>query len=145
MKVILTKDVAKVGRRHEIKDLANGFARNFIIARGLGVMADAKNLAKLKTEGVEKVVQNDLLNQLLIDLSGKVIKLEAKANDKGHLFASIHLVDILKALKQQHRLEIPETMVIYDDPIKAIGEHEIKIKSSAGIGKLKVEIVKKDF
>ena len=127
MKVILTKDVAKVGRKNEVKELADGFARNFIMARGLGVMADAKNLTKLKAEGVKKEVQGDLLNKLLLALSDKVIKLTAKANEQGHLFASIHLADILQALKQQYRLEIPETMVIFPEPLKAIGDYRVAL------------------
>lgn len=141
MKIILTKDVAKVGRRHEVKELADGFARNFIIARGLGVVATEKNLAKLKSESVEKKVQGDLLDKLLLELGDKVIKLEAKASDKGHLFASIHLVDILKALKAQHRLEITESMILLDEPIKTVGEHKVELKTTPpGRGHLLVQV-----
>lgn len=140
MKVILVKDVAKVGRKNEVKELADGFARNFIITRGLGVVANERNLAKLKAEKVEKIVKGDLLEKLLLGLSDKVVILKAKANDKGHLFAGLHLADILAALKAQHRVEIPESFVIYDEPIKTIGEHELKIKTSSSVGKLKVVV-----
>jgi large subunit ribosomal protein L9 len=140
MKVILTKDVAKVGRRHEVKELADGFARNFIIARGLGVLATEKNLAKLKAEHVEKAVQGDLLDKLVSGLSNKVVKLEAKASDKGHLFASIHLAQILQALKDQHRIEIPESMVILPEPLKTVGEHHIQIKTPHSKGEFLVQI-----
>lgn len=141
MRVILIKDVAKVGRKNEVKELADGFARNFIIARGLGVLATDKNLAKLKAEGAEKKVKIDLLDQTLLDLENKVIKLEAKANDQGHLFASIHLADILTALKQQHRVDIPESLVIYSEPIKTVGDHRVELKTTPpGRGHLLVQV-----
>lgn len=144
MKVILIKDVAKVGRKNEVKDLADGFARNFIIARGLGLIANDKNLAKLKAEGAEKKVQSDLLEKLLTDLSGKIVKIEAKANNKGHLFASIHLADILHTLKAQHSLEIPEAMIVLSEPLKIVGKHKVELKTTPpGRGHLVVQVTAK--
>lgn len=137
MKVILTKDVAKVGRRHEIKELADGFARNFIIARNLGVIADEKNLKKLKIWQQEDGDKNKT------GPTGEwAIKIIAKASEKGHLFASIHPEDISQALQKQHHLEIPAEIILLPEPIKALGNHQVELKTTPpGQGRLIVQVV----
>lgn len=153
MKIILTKDVAKVGRRHEVKDLADGFARNFIIARGLGVVADEKNLAKLKSwqnqAAAEKNIQAELWQKLVGEIGERALVITAKANEQGHLFASLHAGDISRVLREQLRLEIPPEMIVLPEPIKTLGEHEVEIKTApslasdgAGFLKIRVEAIK---
>lgn len=139
MKVILLRDVAKVGRKYEVKELADGFARNFIIARGLGIVADAKNLDKLKGwqakgNGDQKII-----------LPSEPVQITAKANDQGHLFASIHAEQITEATKKQFGIEISPEIIDLSEPLKAVGKYELKLKTtSPEQGRLRVEIAAKN-
>lgn len=148
MKVILIKDVAKVGRRHEVKDLSDGYARNFIIARGWGIVADEKNLARLKNwqeqSGTDKKIQKDLLQKLLAHLGEKAVVISRKANEQGHLFASLHAADIAAALREQCRIAVTPEMIDLPAPIKAVGEYQIDLKAAERVGRfpLRVEGIK---
>src|SRR5579863_10122373 len=94
MKVILLKDIAKVGRRYDVKDVSSGHAQNLLIPRGDAVAATPEALRRYETmrtkaEGERKIHQ-DLLLKNLKDLEGAGLKVSGKANDKGHLFAGLH-------------------------------------------------------
>jgi large subunit ribosomal protein L9 len=127
MKVILLKDVAKVGRKFEVKELADGFARNFIIARGLGQVATESNLKRLEILKSEKQKNGAGAR----DLNGVKIILSAKANEEGHLFASIHKEEILKELQRQEGISLEIKQLELPEPIKAVGEHEVKVNYDA--------------
>jgi len=138
MKVILLKDVAKVGRRYEVKELADGYARNFIIARGLGIMVDAKNLKKLeelkKKVGVTQQLEGALLTKQLEELKGLKVHLKAKANPEGHLFAGIHPNQIVKQLQAEQGISFPAESILLEGVIKSIGEHQVKLKIADQVG-----------
>ncbi|MCC6290951.1 50S ribosomal protein L9 [Candidatus Nomurabacteria bacterium] len=144
MKIILTKDVAKVGRAYEVKDLSDGFARNLIIARGLGLPATEENLKRLRKEKDQREmsskVQTELLEGALEQLEGLVVKISVKASDTGHLFAGLHERDIRAALKEQTHLNLPEEMIILEEPIKTVGERVIKLKTGPIEGQFKLLI-----
>jgi large subunit ribosomal protein L9 len=132
MKVILLKDVAKLGKKYEVKDVSDGHATNFLIPRGLVEIASAGNIKKLeiqkaKDEG-ERKVRNDLLAKNLNDVSAVVIEMEEKANDKGHLFAGIHKEELVPVIKAQTHLDIPAEYIHLEKPVKTVGEHEIEVK-----------------
>lgn len=131
MKVILLKDVPKVGRRYDIKNLADGYARNFIIKNKLGDMATPKLIAWAEREKgrltQEKKIHEDLLIKNLEGLKGITITLHGKANDQGHLFAGIHKEQLIPAIKEATRLDVDADHVILEKPIKEVGEHEVKI------------------
>jgi len=138
MKVILLKDVAKVGRRYEVKELADGYARNFIIARSLGMMADAKNLKKLeglkKRVGLSQQLEGASLTRQLEKLGSLKVCLKAKANPEGHLFAGVHPDQIVKQLQADQGISFPSEAVVLEKAIKTVGEHLIKIKIADQIG-----------
>lgn len=126
MKIILLKDVAKIGKRYETKEVADGFAVNSLIPQRLAIAATpdaAKRVAlELAREVGEKKVQEELMTKSLQALEGKVITYAGKTNDKGHLFAGLHAKDIaeLVGMKAEH--------IVLDKPLKEVGEHPIKIK-----------------
>ena len=132
MRVILLADVAKLGRRHEIKEVADGYGRNFIVARGLGMIADQKNLLKLAKLNVASRSRQTLSRELLIGLLDKLAEtkliVKAKANPAGHLFAQIHPADIAKALAKAHFVSLQPEQIILKQTIKTIGEHQFQIK-----------------
>ena len=149
MKVILLQDVAKVGQRYELKSVADGFGRNFLIARKLAVVADKNNLAKLEQwksqRRTEEKIQQELLDKELARLADLNLVIKAKASPEGHLFAGLHQEDIVKALAAEN-FHLPAKFIELEQPIKTIGEHQIKVKtgsssakSTVGQFKLKVE------
>lgn len=102
MKVILLKDVGGVGRRGEIKDVADGYGLNFLVARGLASQATAENIKKHEHEmGKQREVsakKNEKIASTLKSLDGTSVSMQVKGNEKGHLFKAIRKNDIAKAL-----------------------------------------------
>jgi len=132
MKVIFLKDVPRVGKRHEIKDVNDGYALNFLLPRKLVDIATPKAVAELETRKkeliVEKKVQEDLLNRNLEELKGKTIHMKVKANDKGSLFSAIHKKEILEAMQREHKATLSAESVLIDKPIKEVGEFDIPVE-----------------
>ena len=147
MQVILLQDVAKIGRRHEVKQVADGYGRNFLLARKLAVLATPENQQKLEQwklkARVENKLQGELLTKALEQLVGQTTIIKAKASPEGHLFAGIHEAKILAALEEQHHLKLPIEAIELDQAIKTIGEHEIpiSIKGKNSSFKLIVEAI----
>ena len=132
MRVIFLKDVPKVGKKHDIKEVPDGYAMNFLLPRKLAQTATPKAVAELEMRQkeivLEREVQGDLLNKNLEEIKGKTITIKGKANEQGHLFSAIHKKEILEAMKNEHRTEIGEEFIILEKPIKAVGEFEIPIE-----------------
>ncbi len=147
MKVIFLKDIPRVGKRYDIKDVNDGYALNFLIPRGLVEMATPNAIAQLekrmKNIEIERKTQTELLIKNLEEIKGKIVIIKAKADEKGHLFSGIKNKEIIKEMQAQHSAKISEGSIVLEKPIKEIGEFEIPIsilgkKSSF---KLKVEKV----
>ncbi len=134
MKVVLLKDVPKVGRRHEIKEVADGFARNKLFPQKLAEPAGSdaeKRITKMKeTVAVRGAVSLDLLSKNLAVLEGKSVSMKEKSNEKGHLFAAIHETEIAKAIKKELGLDIPSEAIILEKPIKETGEHKLTVEGA---------------
>ena len=132
MKVIFLKDVPRVGRRHEIKEVNDGYAANFLFPRKLAERATPQAMAELEKRKkeimVEREIQEELLEKSLESLKGKVVTIKAKADEKGHLFSGIHKKEISLALATEHRAAVDEEFIILDKPIKEIGEFEIPVQ-----------------
>lgn len=145
MKVILNKDVAKVGRRGEIKELSDGYARNFILARGLGVLATEAAAAKLAAEkqNRERLAEAsaERVAEILKNYDLKPLVLKAPTNKQGHLFAGLKAADLVRALKREGQGEWPEAWIKLESPLKTVGEHQVMIKAGERSGLLKVKIV----
>ena len=142
MRMIFLKDVAGVGRKSEIKDVAEGYARNFLIPRGLASVATSAKVrdaeaAQLKNE-VHKKVQDDLLLKNLLSLHGTTLIMERKANEQGHLFEGIHAKDIAEEIRKRAHIEIPPEAIALPEPLKAVGEHEISVSMRAHTGTFKL-------
>ena len=144
MKIILLKDVPKVGRKYETKDVSDGYAANMLIPRGMAVAATPNEIKRIHTEKAkiegERKIHDELLIKTLADLDGKTITLKEKVNEKGHLFAGLHKPEVLKALTDQTRLELNEEHIVLDKPIKTAGEHAIELQGAGKKAKLKLVI-----
>jgi large subunit ribosomal protein L9 len=133
MKIILLKDVAKVGKKYDVKDMSDGYAQNLLIPKGLAIPASADALKKIEIEKArnegEKKVHQDLLLKNLNELDGVVVSVTERANEKGHLFAAINKPEVVKAIFEQTRLQISEEHIKMDTHIKEIGVHVIEVKA----------------
>ncbi len=148
MKIILLKDVPKVGKKYETKEVPDGYGRNFLLKRGLAEVATAGAIKRVeeikKTAAVEKKIQEDLLMKNLEDLNGITITLKEKANEEGHLFAGIHKEEIISEIKKETRLDIIPEYIDLDKPIKKIGEFDIGISVNGKKAKFKLIVEKLD-
>ena len=131
MKVIFLQDVPKVGKRHDVKEINDGYAMNFLLPRKLAISATPQAVADLekrkKNIEIERGVQESLLLKNLEEIKGKTIVIKGKANEKGSLFKSIHKKEIVEEMKKQHNADIDEEFIILEKPIKEVGEFEIPI------------------
>lgn len=147
MKIILLKDVPKVGRKYETKDVSEGYAANLLIPRGLAVAATASamkslELERAKIEG-ERRIHDDLLAKNISTLDGKVVTLKLKVNEKGHLFAGIHKVELLPELEKQAGVQLNAENIILDKPIKEAGDHVVEVRGAGKSGRFTLRIEKK--
>lgn len=146
MKVIFTKNVPRVGKIGEIKDQPDGYVRNFLLPKGMAVIATPVAIKKLEQEKNEirvgKEVQTDLLKKNLAAVNGLGVTITAKTNEQGSLFKAIHSKDISEALKKQCHVNISEEYIKLPTPIKQNGTFEILVEAMGLSEKITVNIVK---
>lgn len=129
MEIILLKDIDKVGDKHEIVTVKNGYGRNFLIPSGFAIIANNTNrlrLDELKKE--EEAVESKLVGtyQDIADkLKGKTIKIGAKAGTSGKIFGSVTNVQIAQALKEQFEIDIERKKIDLPEEIKNIGAYKV--------------------
>lgn len=134
MKVILMEDVPKLGNKYDVKNVSGGYARNFLLPRKMVQLASdkaVKAIEELKKQHTQELeVRHDILEKNINSLDGIKVSVEEKANEKGHLFSIIHPGEISKILKTKNHIDIPAKLIEIETekPIKAIGEHKIKVK-----------------
>lgn len=135
MKIVLLKDVKKIGRRFEEKEVNDGYARNFLIPQKLAVPANtpaAKQALEHKGQliaGQSKEEQK--LRDSIAKLTGNTLKISAKVNEIGHLFEKLTAHKISAHIKQDLGLDIPQNLIEIE-PIKEAGTHEIPISIGEG-------------
>jgi large subunit ribosomal protein L9 len=131
MKVILLKDVENLGKKYEVKEVKDGFARNFLLPKKLVKIATKENLKWLeeKKKELEKVAEEELktVQKLATELDGREIIIELKKGEKGQLFQSINASYISKEL-QKLGFQIKKQQILLENKIKEPGEFPIKIK-----------------
>lgn len=145
MKVILKKAVKGVGKEEDLVEVSAGYANNFLIPKGLAVVADAKNIniMKSKKEAQKKRVEREIqeANELKERLKDITVKIKAKSGGAGRLFGSITSKDIVEELNKDFGIMIDKRK-LNTDAIKTLGSHIIDVKLYANIsGKLKVQVV----
>ena len=144
MKVVFLKDVGGVGRQGTIKEVADGYALNFLIPRKLAEQATADKVAKVQgamKESAAKAAEREAQGGAYIkQLEGTTLEVEAKANEKGHLYKQLSSEAVVSAIKKYHGIEISADAVIFEKPIKEVGESKISIKLGSHVGHLSLII-----
>lgn len=132
MKVILLEDVKSLGKKGEIVNVSDGYARNFILKTKKGVEANAANLNTLKLQKAndEKVAKENLeaARELGEKLSASPVEIRIKAGEGGKLFGAIATKEIAAAVKEQHGLDVDKKKIVLDEPIRELGTHIVKVK-----------------
>lgn len=137
MKVVLLKDIPGTGKKGEIKEVANGYARNFLFKQNLAKMATSDVLAQLKQEEerMKKQMEKDLKEnqEMATKLDGAEIEIKAKTSEAGTLYSSISAQKIIQEIKKMFGLNIMLEQVVIKEPIKEIGEKRVIIKFGHGL------------
>ena len=146
MKVILTQDIKSVGKKGQIIDASDGYARNFLLPKKMAVVADATNLNELKTKQEANKYRKDMSMANAKELSEKMKNFELvfkiKAGENGKTFGSVTSKDIAEQLNKKYFVEVDKKKVMLNDAIKTLGVYHIEIKLLEGIsGTLKVNVV----
>lgn len=145
MKIILLEDVKSVGKKGELVELKDGYAKNFIIPKKLGVEATNANInnLKLQKQNEEKIAKEQLAaaQDLAAELEKMTVKLELKAGEGGKAFGSISSKEIAKAVSEQYGREIDKKKIQLADAIKTVGTHEVTVKLHPKVAaKLNVQV-----
>lgn len=132
MKVILLKDIKELGKTGEIKELADGYARNYLIPRGMAAEATKEKIKETEEKNlkVQKNIQKEILvaEDLKQKLQGKTIKISLKTGGGDKLFGAVTTKEIAELLDKQLKIKIDKKKIEFTEPIKHLGEYEIKIK-----------------
>lgn len=132
MKVILLKDVKSQGKKDDLINVSDGYARNFLIPRGLAVEADAKALNDIKNREAAKKHKIDLeiaaANETKSRLEGVVVKIRGKAGADGKFFGSVTSADVADELARQHGIEVDRKKIVMDAPVKQFGTYQFNVK-----------------
>ena len=131
MRIILKKDVSKVGQRLDVKEVPDGYASNFLIPNGLAIPATKENLAmrdrEVATREETKNKELELVKAHFKKVGDEALVIEVPANDQGHLFKAVTAKTISQELKARRDIDLPEEAIILTEPIKSLGPHEVTL------------------
>lgn len=132
MKVILQKDVKGQGKKGELKEVSDGYARNYLLPRGLAVEATADNLNTMRLRDKARQAQIAREKALALEYAEKlgsvIVYVKAKGGEGGRLFGSVTSKEISEALDKQHGMKIEKNQIVQTEPIKQFGSYQVKCK-----------------
>lgn len=132
MRVILKREVSGLGRPGEVKDVADGYAQNFLLPKGLAIEATASEMKHLARERQAEKLKKDRAHADAEDLAERLAKVtlvfRLKAGEQGKTFGSVTNKDIAQALKREHKVDIDRSKIQLPDPVKTLGAHDVEIK-----------------
>jgi len=146
MKVILLQDIKGTGKKDEIINASDGFAKNYLFVKKLAIEANAENLAKLNAkkakEKREKEAEIELARKLADELQKLTVKITVKAGENGKIFGGITSGQISEKLEEQHKVKIDKKKINVNEPIKTVGRTLVDVKLYEGVNtKLAVYVV----
>lgn len=146
MKVILLENVKGVGKKDEIINASDGYARNFLFPKKLAVEANNENLSKLKgkkqSEQYKKDVEKENAEKVANKLEDIILTIKVKAGDNGKIFGGVTSKEISEELKKQNNIEIDKKKIVLAENIKNLGSFNVTVKLYEGVvGKLKVKVI----
>ena len=145
MKVVLLKDVKGQGKKDAVVNVSDGYARNFLLPKGLATEATKSAINEMKGKADAKAYREEKELEAAKELAAKIesvsVTIESKSGDNGKLFGSITSGDVADSLKMQGHIVVEKKKIVLHDPIKSVGEYQIPVKVHAGISAtLKVSV-----
>ncbi len=132
MKVILLKDVKTLGKKGEVVEASDGYARNVLIPKKMGVEANKKNMndLKLQQQHADKVAKENLeaARAMAKEIGEWLVETKIRAGEGGRIFGSVSSKEICAAVKEQYHVDLDKKKVIVEEPIRMLGTVEVKIK-----------------
>lgn len=146
MKVILLKDVKNIGKQGEVKEVASGYAHNFLFKKGLAEEANAKNLAKLEAQKEEAreeaAAELQEAQDLKKELDDSEVEIKMKSGEDGRLFGSVSSKQVIEAYKEQKNVKLDRRKLDMPEPFRTLGYHKVNIKLHPEVtAQLKVHVV----
>jgi large subunit ribosomal protein L9 len=146
VKVILRADVPSVGNKGDVLDVADGYARNYLVPRGLAMSASKGALAQAESMRRSRAVRDardrEAAEEIATKLTPVTITIPARAGAEGKLFGSVTSADVADAVQSQTGVEVDRKRLHLDDPIRALGAHEVPLRLHPEVEvRLSVEVV----
>lgn len=146
MKVILRSDVAKLGLKGDVVDVADGYARNYLVPRGLALQATdgamAQATAMRRARDLKEARDREGAEEIARRLTPAVVRITARAGAEGRLFGSVTAADLAEAVEAQTGVTLDRRRIHLDDPIKNLGSHEVAVRLHTDVeARLQVEVV----
>ena len=137
MDIILLKNLEKVGEQYDVVTVKNGYGRNFLIPKGLALIANDTNMRRLedlrRRQAAKENKMVDTFKQMATDLEGKVLKIAAKAGTSGKIFGSVTNIQISQAIKDQFGMEISRKKIELKEEVKNLGEYKATLNLHADV------------
>lgn len=145
MKVILLQDVKSLGKKGDVVDINDGYARNYVLPRKIGIEASSKNMNDLKLQKAhaDKVAKEQLeaAQSFAAQMEQEEIVISIKTGEGGRTFGSVSSKEIVQSYKEQCGKEIDKKKILLPEPIKSVGVYEVGVKLHPSVtGKLKVKV-----
>lgn len=148
MKVILKADIKGVGKKDQIINASDGYARNFLLPKNLAVEANTDNMTKLKSKqdanAYKKSQEKEEAKKIAEKLSKIQLKIEVKAGENGKVFGGVSAKEIAEQLKANYNIEVDKKKIELKETIKTLGIRTVTIKLYEGVtGNLKIDVISK--
>ena len=147
MKVILKADIKGVGKKDEVINASDGYARNFLFPKNLAVEANAENMSKLKAKNsnaYKKSQEKEEAKKIAEKLSKILLKIPVKAGENGKIFGGVSAKEVSDLLKEEYKIEVDKKKIELKETIKTLGVRTLTIKLYEGvIGNLKIDVISK--
>ena len=146
MKVILKADIKGVGKKDEVINASDGYARNFLFPKNLAVEANKENMSKLKAKQDSAKYQKEQDKEEAMKTADKLskilLKIKVKAGENGKIFGGVSSKEIAQELSKQYMIQIDKKKIDLKETIKTLGVHNIEIKLFEGVvGKLRIDVI----
>ena len=146
MKVILKEDIKGVGKKNEVINASDGYARNFLFPKNLAVEANSENMSKLKAQNeatqFRKDTEKEDAKRVAEKLTKIMVKVQVKAGENGKIFGGVSAKDISENLEKQYSIKIDKKKIDLKETIKTLGVHNVDAKLYEGVsGKIKVDVI----
>ena len=146
MKVILKADIKGVGKKNEVINASDGYARNFLFPKNLAVEANAENMGKLKSQNeatqFRKDTEKEEAKKIAEKLTKIIVKIQVRAGENGKIFGGVSAKDISENLEKQHKITVDKKKIELKETIKTLGIHNVDVKLYEGVsGKIKIDVV----